>query len=175
MYKKHESRIKEITYGSLAIALMITGGFVIYEMSLIFPIPGIKYILMAPYLSMVIFVLLSKVQRNYILIKFGVVFGLIMILMNIYMGVTIIITTVLTQGSIQYITKNKRPFFGAIFFSMYTGICALLISKYVIGGIFLNISNGWLIITGILCLIFGVIGTVFAKKIMTYFYKNSFY
>lgn len=172
--KKNDLLIKEITYASIAVAILITGGFLIFQLSLVIPIPGVKYILMAPYLSMIIYILLSKINSKFVLLKFGTVFGLIMMLMNIYMGFTIILTSLLTQGSIYGIKPKNRALGGSILFATYTGMTALLISKYLIGGVFLEITTNWLLVTGILCTLFGIIGTLIAKRLMKYFFNYSY-
>jgi hypothetical protein len=172
--KKSDSGVKEITYIAVGVAAMIAGGVVIFQLSLVVPIPGVKYILMAPYLSMVIYILLSKVKTNYALIKIGCVFGLIMMIMNLYMGLTIIATALLSQLSISPIQHQSKAFYGAVLFSAYAGICALVISKYLVGGIFKEISFLWLIATGLICAAFGIIGTILAKKIMKHLMKYSY-
>lgn len=166
--KKSTPTIKELTYISVAVATMIVGGFTIVQLSMVLPIPGVKYILMSPYLSMVIYILLSKVRQTYALLKFGVIFGGVMMMMNLYMGLAIIVTALLSQLSIMFVATGRKPFYGGVCFSVYTGLSALLTAKYLIGGSFRLISNGWLLVTGILCLVFGAIGTLLAKKILLY-------
>lgn len=162
------SKVKEITYISIGVATLIAGGFAIFQISMFFPIPGIKYILMSPYLSMVIFILLSKVNDKFTLLKIGFTFGLIMMMINMYMGLTIVLTSILSQISINYLKNSFKISFGAVLFSVYAGISALFVSKYIIGGVFKEISNIWLLITGLICMIFGVIGVYLAKKIIKY-------
>lgn len=174
MQNKTNIDIKEITYISVGVAIMIAGGFAILHLSYIFPIPGVKYILMSPYLSFVIYLLLSKIKREFTLIKFGVVFGFIMVLINLYMGAAIIITALLSQISIIALNHPQKAFWGAIFFSTYTGVSALIISKYFIGGILSEITFPWIVVTGVLCSIFGVIGVLLAKRIQKYFHIYSF-
>ena len=127
---------------------------------------------MAPYLSMMIFILLKKIKRKNALLKIGFSFGLIMIIINPFMGVTIIITTILSQLSTMRLSNTHQAFYGAVLFSGYTGMVALFVSKYVIGGVFTDISSLWLILSGLACLVFGAIGTLFAKKILKHLGKN---
>ena len=157
---------KEITYIALGVAAIIAGGFIIFYLSLIFPLPGIKYIFMAPYLSMMIFILLKKTKRKNALLKIGSTFGFIMFIINPFMGATIIVTTILSHLSIKLFSDSKKELYGAILFSGYTGLVALTVSKYVIGGVFRDISSLWLILTGLICLVFGTIGTLLGKKIL---------
>ncbi len=173
--KKVDLSTRDITYMAIGIAAMIVGGFVIYQISMVLPIPGVKYILMSPYLSMVIFMILSKVRQNYAMLKFGCVFGFIMCIINVFMGASILLTAFLTQGSMLAVKgHDKQVLIGAILFSGYAGFSALAISKYLIGGVFREIPDIWLFNTGILCLGFGAIGTVFATKVMKHLNMYSY-
>lgn len=166
--KKIEFKVRDITYIALGVVIMLIGGMLIFQMSLIFPIHGVKYILLAPYLAMVFFVILSKIKNSYGLLKIGCVFGFIMTMMNLYMGITIVITSILTQVTIVPFSQAKKPFWGSMLFSAYTGIIALMMMKYMIGGAFEAISNRWIFATGLICFMFGALGATFAKKIMSH-------
>lgn len=170
--RKSDFDIKELTLISIGVATIIAGGIGIFQLSLIFPLPGVKYMLLSPYLSMVIFILLTKVNSKFALLKIGCTFGFIMMMMNLYMGFTIIITALASQLSIVHINNSKKAFYGAVLFSTYAGVIALTISKYMIGGVFKEISIIWFIITGLICFVFGILGTILAKKVMRH---KSFY
>ncbi len=166
---------KEITSVAIGIAAMICGGIVIYQVSTVFPIPGSKYMIMSPYLSMVIFILLSRISNKWAVLEIGCVFSFIMVFINVFMGVAIISTSMLTQLSIILIENPKtRAFVGSLLFSGYTGFCALGISKYVVGGVFRNISNTWLVYTGLICLVFGFFGTLLARRIQIHLNMYSY-
>ena len=165
--KENQLKTKEITTIGVGIAAMIAGGAVIYQISMVMPIPGFKYMIMAPYLSMIIYILLVKIGTKSALLHIGLVFGLIMIVMNVYMSLSIVLTTVLTDLSIRTTRDpQKRAVIGSALFSSYTGVVALLVSKYLIGGVFMQISIIWILCIGIMCLALGIVGTVLARKIM---------
>jgi len=168
------NNIRELTYIALGAATIIVGGFGILQLSLIFPIPGTKYILMAPFLSMMFMVVQTKVDRKFVLIKLGVVFGLIMSLMNLYMGVTILVTSILAQGTSLLLPINNKYYWGSSLFSAYTGLFALLIPKYFIGGVFEQISMLWIMAVALICFVFGLAGATYAKRIMTYLKGHIF-
>lgn len=173
MDRNSDSITKEITYIALGVATILVGGIVIFQLSLVFPIPCVKYILLAPYLSMMIYILLSKIKRKNVLLKIGFIFGLIMIVINLFMGMTIIITTILSQLTSIIVPSTNKAFYGAVFFSGYTGVSALIISKYLIGGVFKDISSLWMIFTALICAVFGILGTLLAKKILRHLEKYS--
>lgn len=164
----NNSKAREITYIAVGVATMIVGGMAIFQMSLVFPIPGVKFILMAPYLSMLFFILLSTVKQNNALLKIGCTLGFIMMTVNIFMGFTILLTSLLSQLALVFVPRHNKALYGAVLFSGFTGACSLTISKFIIGGIFLEISNLWIVMTGLICLCFGIVGTRFAKKIIKY-------
>lgn len=167
--QNNKMRTKDITYIALGIAALICGGIAIYQVSSFVAIPGVKYILLAPYLSMIMFVLISKIRVKHSVFVIGLPFGLIMLLMNFFMMLAIIMTSILTELSLLVVRKpNSRAFAGAVFFSGYTGASSLLISKFAIGGIFEQIPFNWIFFTTLMCLGFGIIGALLGQKILRY-------
>lgn len=169
MKKNSEMKTRDLAYIGLGITALITGGIVIYQISSVIAIPGVKYILMAPYLSMIMYILMSKINVPHSILVIGSVFGLLMMAMNIFMTIAIISTSVLAELSVIMIHKAKtKAYIGSILFSGYTGVSALTISKYFIGGVFEEISINWIILTGFICVIFGYFGTKLGRKILKY-------
>ncbi|MCH4886490.1 hypothetical protein EZV73_02870 [Acidaminobacter sp. JC074] len=160
-------KTKDITTISFGVASIIAGGFIVLAVSKLMPFPGIKFILMAPFLSMMMYVLSMKIENKYAILYIGLVFAGIMSLFHVVMGLSIVTTTLLTQVSIiGFIDKDKRSMLGGIFFSMYTGLTALIFSKHLIGGIFENVTFIWIGITVIICAGFGLVGGIFGKRIL---------
>ncbi len=158
---------KEITYIALGIAALISGGLAIYQVSAVFPLLGGKYILMAPYLSMVLYVILTKVSLRYGVLVVGSVFALIMAPVNLFMMISILLTSVLTElATLPLRHKGVKRMASATLFSSFTGVSSLVVSKYLIGGVFMAITFEWLIYSGILCTIFGGIGTLLAVRLL---------
>lgn len=166
--------MKDLIIIAMGVAAMIGGGFVIFQISLVFPIPGVKYIMMAPYLSMMIYIILNKVKHKNAIFGVGITFSLIMTLINLYMGLAIITTTLLAALSTIGMKKQHKTFWAASGFSGYTGLTTLIISKYMIGGAFQSISPIWIVTATILCFGFGIGGVVYAKKVLRYLTKYSF-
>lgn len=162
---------------AIGVAILIGGGLAIYIVSSALPLPGIKYVIMAPFISTVLFVVQSKLKTPHVLLKFGLVFAMIMTLMNLFMGIAILVTTTATTASVAWITNlGKKHFWGSVLFSTYTGLFALWVSKVMIGGIFENITPMWILTVGGLSTFFGWAGTSLAKRIfkrLTYFEVND--
>ena len=133
----NQTKNSEITIIGLSIAIIIGGGMGIYMIAAVVPLPGIKYIFVAPFVSTIFYVVQHKLKGKYILPKIGTVFGLVMSVINMYMGLAILITTFLAYISSFYLkSESKRIFWSSAFFSGYTGLIAILVSKYLIGGVF---------------------------------------
>ena len=165
----YNRKATEITIIAIGIAALIGGGFFILQLSMVFPIPGVKYIMMSPFISLVIFILLYRLSSIYAILKIGLVFAAIMMLINLFMGAAIITTALMTQLTILPIKSHKiRAYLGAVCFSGYTGLSALTFSKYLIGGIFSEIPLAWLVLTGVICLLFGGLGVLIANRLMKY-------
>lgn len=169
MKQNRSLRTKDMTYIGIGLAALIGGGIVIYQISSIFAVPGVKYMLMAPYLSIIMYVLMSKVEVRYPALVIGTTFGLIMMLMNVFMTVSIILTSILTEVSLMGMRPSlKKRFIGAAFFSGYSGLTALLISKYAIGGVFEYIPLKWIGAVALICTLLGMAGAQLGQRIMKY-------
>lgn len=157
-------KTKELTTIGISIAAVIGGGLTMYLTSSMIPVPGFKYIMLSPLLSLTIYILQRRIAQKHTIIKFGIAFSFIMSLMNIYMGLAIFMTTIMTYLSTRLIRVNP-PMSSGILFSFYTGFVSLLISKYMIGGIFQEISFVAMGVVGLFCSLFGWIGVMLGKKI----------
>lgn len=161
-----DGKTKEITLIAIGIAIMIGGGLGIYLASGFIPIPGTKYALMAPFLSIVLYVVLSQLKSVFAISKFGFVFAAIMTTINPFMGIAIFFTTMMTQLTMLVFRGHEsRAFFGSISFSIFTGISGLFIT-----GIRIWRQNPMFLITALLiisllCGVFGTIGAMTARKI----------
>lgn len=162
-----QSKTREITLIAIGIAIIIGGGIGIYMTSGLVPIPGTKYAIMAPFLSIVLYVVLSQIKSVYTISKLGIVFGVIMTTITPLMGVAIFFTTIMTQLSILvFKTDESRAFYGSIFFSVYTGISGLFITGLRIWGHNIALLIAAILIIGLLCGALGTIGALTARKII---------
>ena len=161
------NKIREITIIAIGVSIIIGGGFAIIMFSAFFPVPGLKFILMSPFLSTVIYVIQRRVDSKSTLIKLGIVFAFIMTTINFYMGIAILMTTLITHISTVWIKDfEKRVFWGSALFSGYTGVFALEITKVFIGGPVRDMSNRWILIIGLICTLFGIMGNYLAKRVL---------
>lgn len=160
---KNRSNASEIAQIAIAVATIIVGGYGIIILSRPLAIPGMKYIMMAPYLSMVLMILMNKIESKYVIVKSNAVFAMIMMMINVYMGIAILLSGALTQGvQLLLIRKNKwTKRFVCSSYASFVLLTALPISKYLIGGaVFEAIENNWIVIAAVIAFILGYIGTL---------------
>lgn len=166
---KNHSRAQKVTNIAIGVATIIGGGFVIFQFSNIVPLPGMKYVLMSPYLSLMFYILIMRVESKYTLLYVGAVFGGIMIIINTFMGISILLTTLLSQGVMLPLKRKRtRAFVGSIAFSGFSTFVALNISKLLLGGAFAQIKLEWIVLSTVFALLMGTMGASFAKRITRY-------
>ena len=165
---KNKSKASEVAQIATAVSAIIVGGYGILVLSSPFAIPGLKYIMMAPYLSLVMSILLNRIKASFVLLKANAVFAMIMSMMNLYMGLAIISSGLLTEG-LGLILGKKTPWSRRIVTSAYSGVViltALPISKYLIGGAqFDRITTKWIIIAALLACCLGFVGSLVGEFI----------
>lgn len=170
---KHFS-ILTLTRIALGVSALIVGGAVIYFISRFLPFPGTKYILMSPYLSLVIYVLMKKIPYKGTPLLICIIFGSIMSFVQLFMGLAILLTGVFTTFvSLLGRNKEERSLLGGVGFSTFTTFSALFISKYLLGGAFLSIPNWWIGIATLLGTFAGIVGVLLGRNIYPYISKAT--
>ena len=171
---KRRSKNYEIALIAVSVAMLIGGGLVIYMVSAFMPIPGVRYVMMAPLLASIFYVIQMRLKGQYTLLKFGGVFALVMTLINLFMGIAILITTLFTHLSILWIKDDERKaLWGGLFFAGYTGLCALAVTKAFIPGLVDEVPYVVFFGVGALCMIFALTGTTVAKRVLRHIGGNK--
>lgn len=151
-----------LTHIALSVAALIAGGGCIFFFSRWIPFPGMKYLLMSPYLSLVMTIVMRRIPASNLLLKINTVFGLIMSLVTLYMGLAIFMTGLLSQLVYNLLPGHsvKKIRFSAASYSAFTVLTALLISKFMIGGpIFEAIHPLWMLSATLIGFGLGILGT----------------
>lgn len=173
-YSNLEESMKHLTTSALTniamgVGALIVGGLAIFSISRIIPFPGGKYLLMAPYLSMVIYVIMHRVPRSITPFLVGGVFGGIMGFVNLFMGLSIVLTGIgAALSSVPFKDEKHKIFIGATAFSTFTLLTSLNISKYMIGGVFETIPNWWIYAATLIGTGFGAFGALIGRHILKY-------
>jgi len=157
------NKTRELVQIAIAVAAIIVGGYGILVLSAPFALPGIKFIMMAPYLSMIMMILLQRIEDPYMILKINAVFALIMMSINLFMGLSIALSGLSTQ-ILQKLLGVKTSFKMKLIASAYSAfvvLTALPISKYFIGGaVFEAIENRWIVIAACLAFFVGFVGSL---------------
>lgn len=155
-------KTKNITEIGIALATLIVGGYAIFMVSGAIVLPGIKYILMGPYLSLVMTIVIRRIKTKYLIIKFNFVFAAVMSMLNPFMGLAILLTGIATEitSSVVKNNLNLKSIIAGTFYSGYVTMSALIVSKLLIGGpIFEKITNTWILTAFVIACLSGFIGS----------------
>ncbi len=155
---------KHITEVAMAVAALIVGGYLIYIISSQFPLPGVKYTAMAPYLSLIVAFVLTYFKSANTLLLINLVFAMVMSLMNLYMGLSIVLVGLLIHFSQWLIPRSWRFYAGFIasLYSAYVVGVSLLVSKWLIGSIvFKNITLPYVLLLMGIAFLTGAFGAHF--------------
>lgn len=156
-----KNQTRSMTQLAMSVAAMIAGGSAIFILSQVFVLPSVKYVLMAPYLALVIVLVERLVSMRFSIIIFNLVFAGIMSFITIYMGMAIIVTGLITQlVALAYREKTKAHMM--IVGSTYAGatsFSALFFAKVFIGGAAFDlITPLWVALATLISCFFGVLG-----------------
>lgn len=163
---KELTKTQIITRIAMTVAVLIAGGYAIFILSSLFPLPGVKYLLMTPYLSLIITVVLKTIHTRYVVLKINTVFALIMSIINIYMGLAILLTGICAQVVVMLLGSFKYGVqLSAASYSAFTVGSALLVSRFLIGGVFEHISVGWIATAAVLAFAMGLLGSILGNQI----------
>ena len=158
-----------ITRIALGVGALIVGGAVIYFLSRFVPFPGMKYVMMSPYLSVVMYVLMKKIPNHWTPLLVCLIFGGIMGFIHLFMGVAIFLTGLLTWAtSLLGASQEWRSRIGSVAFSTYTLLTALGISKYILGGVFESVPFWWIVVASMLGSVCGAVGVFFGRTLFQY-------
>ncbi len=83
---------RKVTTLAMFSVLMVVGGYILYFISRIIPIPGSKFIIMGPYLTLIMMLPLARYPRYGTLSLINIVFAGIMLIFSPWMSLTIIVS-----------------------------------------------------------------------------------
>lgn len=153
-----------LTQIAIAVAAIIVGGYAIYIVSSQVPLPGVKYVAMSPYLSLIIAVVLISFDVKNIILIINAVFAMLMTIINPYMGVAILSTGILTQ-MVDYLIPSRfkyRVYCVAASYSAFVAGTALSVSKLFIDSVVFDMITGpYLLVLMAIAFVLGLLGAHF--------------
>lgn len=169
---KKKTNVREIAYLAMFLAILIVGGFVVYQVTALSPLPGMKYVLMGPYIACIFYLAQSKVPVKWVMLKFSLSFAMIMVFFNVFMGIAISITGIISVLVSETIGRKYKLITSSVMFATLTPIVSITLAKYMIGGVFLEVTFTWILLAGLLGCVFGLMGVFFGMKIEKYLPGN---
>lgn len=158
---------RKITTFGIFIASMIVGGYILYFLSSLVPIPGSKFIVMGPYLTFSMTFLLIRYPRFGTLSLINLVFGGIMFILSPWMTLAILVSGVLADLMMILPIWLKAKLLLAM--GVYNGVSLLTsfyISNYITGNALYKILNFEALLVGLaLAVITGMLGGYMGLKV----------
>lgn len=163
-------KTSDITYMSFSIILLLSGGYLLYYMSLLFPVPGSKFLIMSPYLSLVLFFPIKKIKKVGVMSLISIIFGLILSIFTLFMGIAIILTGILadltTLVFIRNYKTNKKIIISTAFYPLYAYTTSIYITNFITGNLLYNIVKiDIFIFIGLIIFLLGIIGSFIGNNI----------
>lgn len=141
-------------------AAMIVGGYVLYFISSLIPIPGSKFIIIGPYLTFAMTMPLIRYPRFGTLSLINLAFGGIMIIMSPWMTLAIIVSGLLAD--LMMLLPIWLKLKQVIAMGVYNGVSLLTsfyISNYITGNALYKILNFESLLVGVvLAVLTGILG-----------------
>lgn len=157
---------KVATFGIFT-ALMILGGSILYFISKLLPIPGSKLIVMGPYLTLILTLVINRYPRFGTISVINFVFGALMIIISPWMTFSIIVTGIISDIIMLLPIWFKVKQLLAM--GVYNGMSLLTsvyIANYITGNtVFIILDPKVIIIATIIAFITGILGGYAGLKV----------
>jgi len=158
---------RKITTFAIFIALMIIGGYILYFISTAIPIPGSKFIIMGPYITLVMSLPLIRYPRFGTLSLINLGFGGLMVIFSPWMTLAIVVSGIVADCVILLPIWAKAKQLLAL--GVYNGISLLTsvyITNYITGNQLYRIINlKALIVAFVIAVLTGILGGYAGQKI----------
>jgi len=156
-------KTRDITFMSLTVVLLIAGGYLLYYMSLFFPVPGSKFIVMGAYLSLVVYFPMKKVNKLGTIALVSIIFGSILSIFTFFMGIAIILTGLLTDLTTFIIGRGYKNesviILSAASYAFYSFMTSVYVTNVVSGNMLYDVvSIKVFVIVGFIIFVLGIIG-----------------
>jgi hypothetical protein len=163
-------KTRDITFMSLTVVLLIAGGYLLYYMSLFFPVPGSKFIVMGAYLSLVVYFPMKKVNKLGTIALVSIIFGSILSIFTFFMGIAIILTGLLTDLTTFIIGRGYKNetviLVSAAAYAFYSFMTSIYVTNVVSGNMLYDVvSIKAFLIVGFIIFILGLFGAKVGQMI----------
>lgn len=154
---------KEITLIGVVSALTVVIGSVFYFIGHLFPVPGYKFVVFAPFLGFMMYIPVRKVRKMGVMSAVSLVFGLIMSMVSMIMSVAIIVAGVSAEILAWLLFRRydsvKKTVLAVGLYPVTAVLSASYASFYFTGNVLYQlVGGGWFVL--VLSLIIYALGAV---------------
>ncbi len=164
-------RPRDVTFVGLLVAVLVSGGYVLYLISRALPIPGAKFLVLSPYLALTMAVALRRLSSRWAMTLVSLVFGAVISIFTPVMGVTIPAAGLLADISTR-VWRNRelsdsRLIGVAATYPCWSLLLALSVTNYLTGNsLFGLIGPAGLALSALLAYSLGAGGAALGLKIL---------
>ncbi|HAE61927.1 MAG TPA: hypothetical protein DCG38_06305 [Eubacteriaceae bacterium] len=164
--------VKDITLIGVVAALTVVVGYVFYIAGSFFPIPGLKFVVFAPFLGFMMFIPVRKVQKIGVVSAVNLVFGVLMAPVSIVMSIAIVSAGLIAELISWIIFRDYRTLRKMILsvgiYPVAAVLCASAAAYYFTGNVIYRLTGGWLFIVVLSAVIYalGVAGAYASNKVV---------
>ncbi len=163
-------RAENITFIGLLVAVLVSGGYVLYMIGRALPIPGGKLLVMAPYLALIMFIAGARLRSPWTMTIVSVIFGAVISIFTPFMGAAILASGLLSDLSGRLIPGSacsvRRAIVVAAFYPAWAFVIALLVSNYLTGNVLFGSAGAGLLILGtVLAHLLGLGGAIVGVRV----------
>lgn len=152
------------------VAITVAVGFVFYLLGSVLPIPGNKFIVMAPMLSFMMYMVISNTKKRGAVFAFNAVFGVIMVFFNAFMSVAIVAAAILTEVLAMIIIGSKysksRIALVSASYAAISFLCAFWVTYYLTGNVLFFALGGTrtLLFASVFVFAMGIAGALLCSR-----------
>ena len=156
----------ELTFMALMSSALLVGGYMLYILSKTIPLPGSKFLVMAPYLSLVMYLSLKHTRRTWTMTIISTVFGIVISIFSLFMGIAIIAAGIFSDltGLLipNHYTTERSIKIASTSYAFWSFAVSLFITDFVTGNILYGVFGPiTFILMGVLIFSLGYLGTLF--------------
>ncbi len=161
----------QLTFIGILVAVLVTGGYVLYWVSRFLPVPGSKFLVMAPYLGLIMAIALFRLPSPWTMSKVSVVFGVVVSLFTPVMGVTIVTAGLLSDFLSRLMPANSKSFSSlapkAALYPMLSLVLSLFVSNVMTGNVLYGaLGLGPFLFAALLAYGLGLLGAYLGLRIV---------
>lgn len=163
---------KDITLIGVVAALTVVIGYIFYLVGHLFPIPGYKFVVFAPFLGFMMYIPVRKVGKMGVMTAVNLVFGLIMAMVSLIMTIAIVSAGVLAELVAWILFRrydtSKKTILAVGLYPVAAVLCASYASFYLTGNVLYQVVGGgaFVVVLSLVIYLLGTMGAYMADRVV---------